>query len=283
MLPSRTVAPEKQYPPPAGTSRGQVPCLFRLLLCGACAFRLWGAKVTGHQAQIIRLLIRVRLRQQRDRRGPKVAQMRGRKSNTLSQLILNGGAVPAHPIPQKAQGLPIRRLRQRVGQENFQFFSFIWQLPHGRHSRRKYCPVYLPCPRILNRAKQRLPVPHARRQRLQRIHTHTGLAQAMQSDPGKTNGYPVCADDTNYVDEFTTAAMALAKVGDVSEPFQTQYGIHIVKYVSDITEGAVPLDEVKDTVSAEVLKTKQDDLYQTTLDQWITEANAKTYKDRLAD
>lgn len=110
-----------------------------------------------------------------------------------------------------------------------------------------------------------------------------GEDTGMQSDPGKTNGYPVCADDTNYVDEFTTAAMALAKVGDVSEPFQTQYGIHIVKYVSDITEGAVPLDEVKDTVSAEVLKTKQDDLYQTTLDQWITEANAKTYKDRLAD
>ena len=77
--------------------------------------------------------------------------------------------------------------------------------------------------------------------------------------------------------------MTLVKVGDVSEPFQTQYGIHIVKYVSDITEGAVPLDEVKDAVSADVLKTKQDDLYQTTLDQWIKDANAKTYKDRLAD
>lgn len=110
-----------------------------------------------------------------------------------------------------------------------------------------------------------------------------GEDTGMQNDPGKTNGYPVCAGDTNYVEEFTTAAMTLVKVGDVSEPFQTQFGIHIVKYVSDITEGAVPLDEVKDAVSADVLKTKQDDLYQTTLDQWIKEANAKTYKDRLAD
>ena len=85
------------------------------------------------------------------------------------------------------------------------------------------------------------------------------------------------------VAEFTEAAMALVKVGDVSEPFKTSYGIHIVKYVSDVTEGAVPLDTVKDTLSAELLTQKQDDLYNTTVEQWVTEANAKTYLDRMAD
>ena len=113
--------------------------------------------------------------------------------------------------------------------------------------------------------------------------TEYGEDTGMQSDPAKTNGYPVCAGDTNWVDAFTEAAMSLVKVGDVSAPFRTDYGIHIVKYVSDITEGAVPLSEVKDTLSASLLTTKQDDLYTTTVEQWVTEANAKIYKSRLAD
>jgi parvulin-like peptidyl-prolyl isomerase len=108
-----------------------------------------------------------------------------------------------------------------------------------------------------------------------------GEDTGMQSDPAKTDGYPVCAGDTNWVDAFTEAAMSLGKVGDVSAPFRTDYGIHIVKYISDITEGAVPLADVKDTISADLLSTKQDDLYDTTVSGWVTDANAKVYKDRL--
>ena len=59
-------------------------------------------------------------------------------------------------------------------------------------------------------------------------------------------------------------------------------GLNATK-LSDIAEGAVPLDEVKDTISADLLSTKQDDLYDTTVDGWVTDANAKVYKDRLAD
>jgi parvulin-like peptidyl-prolyl isomerase len=111
--------------------------------------------------------------------------------------------------------------------------------------------------------------------------TEYGEDTGMQSDPAKTDGYPVCAGDTNWVDAFTEAAMSLGKVGDVSAPFRTDYGIHIVKYISDITEGAVPLADVKDTISADLLSTKQDDLYDTTVSGWVTDANAKVYKDRL--
>ncbi len=111
--------------------------------------------------------------------------------------------------------------------------------------------------------------------------TEYGEDTGMQSEPAKSNGYPVCAGDTNYVDDFTTNAMSLVKIGDVSTPFRTEYGIHIVKYVSDITEGAVPLADVKDATKAELLSTKQDDLYTSTVKQWVTDANAKIYKDRL--
>ena len=110
-----------------------------------------------------------------------------------------------------------------------------------------------------------------------------GEDTGMQSEPGKTQGYLVCAGDSQWLEAFTTASMALAKVGDVSEPFRTDYGIHIVKYIDDVTEGAVPLSEIQDAVKAELLTTKQDDLYNTTVSQWEKDANAKIYKDRLAD
>lgn len=110
-----------------------------------------------------------------------------------------------------------------------------------------------------------------------------GEDTGMQSEPAKTDGYPVCEGDTNWVEEFTTASMALANVGDVSAPFRTSYGIHIVKYISGVAEGVVALDDVKDTISTDLLSTKQDDLYNTTVSQWVTDANAKVYKDRLTD
>lgn len=110
-----------------------------------------------------------------------------------------------------------------------------------------------------------------------------GEDTGMQSEPAKTDGYPVCEGDTNWVDEFTTASMALENIGDVSAPFRTDYGIHIVKYVSDIAEGAVALDAVKDTISSDLLSSKQDDLYNSTVDGWVTDANAKIYKSRLTD
>lgn len=111
--------------------------------------------------------------------------------------------------------------------------------------------------------------------------TEYGEDTGMQSEPAKTEGYLVCAGDTQYVTEFTDASMALANVGDISAAFRSQYGIHFVKYVSDVTEGAVPLADIKDQIGDTLLTTKKDDLYNNTVTQWVTDANAKIYKDRL--
>ena len=110
-----------------------------------------------------------------------------------------------------------------------------------------------------------------------------GEDPGMKSSPAMENGYPVCTGNTSWVAAFTEASMALAKIGDVSPAVRSDYGIHIIKYVSDATEGATPLDTVKDTISSELLTTKQDALYQETVAGWVKEANAKIYKDRLAD
>lgn len=110
-----------------------------------------------------------------------------------------------------------------------------------------------------------------------------GEDTGMQASPAKETGYPVCEGSTTWVAEFTEAAMALEKIGDVSPAVRTSYGIHILQYAGDAAEGAADYDGVKETVRADLLTQKQDALYNETVDRWVTEANAKIYKDRLAD
>ena len=106
----------------------------------------------------------------------------------------------------------------------------------------------------------------------------------MQSEPGKTNGYAVCTGYTPFMAEFVDAAMALANVGDVSEPVKNDtYGYHIIRYQSDIAEGDVALDEVRSVIEPEVLADKQDTTYDAAVEQWKSEAKIKTYIERLSN
>jgi len=108
-----------------------------------------------------------------------------------------------------------------------------------------------------------------------------GEDPGMQSSPQKETGYAVCEGFTPFDPAFTSAAMILKNVGDVSPAIHGQSGIHIIKYVSDIAEGAVALDKAKEAISSELLSTKQDDTYNTQIETWVQESGVKTYKDRM--
>lgn len=108
-----------------------------------------------------------------------------------------------------------------------------------------------------------------------------GEDSGMKSDPAKTTGYPVCADSTNWVTEFRDAAMALTAVGDVSEPVRSEYGVHIIKYVGDATEGPADYESVKESIHSSLLGTVRNELYSSRLSQWVQEADAKIHKDLL--
>lgn len=110
------------------------------------------------------------------------------------------------------------------------------------------------------------------------------LITEYNTDPGMTadgEGYLVCEASTNWVEEFKNAAMALANVGDVSEPVRSSYGIHIIQYAGDVAEGEIGLENVHDELQASLLSTKQSEAVSATLEQWIEEANAKIYADRM--
>ncbi len=110
------------------------------------------------------------------------------------------------------------------------------------------------------------------------------LIAEYNEDPGmngETAGYPVCATSIDWVTEFKDASMALTDVGDVSAPVRSEYGIHLIKYQSDIASGEIGLDNVREDLNAELLSTKASENIETALAQWVEEANAKINEKEL--
>ena len=85
-------------------------------------------------------------------------------------------------------------------------------------------------------------------------------------------GYAVCESMTDFDAAFVEAAMALEKVGDHSDKIRGVYGYYIIKYVSDDQEGPVDYDAVKDALHDALLSSKKNEVYNATVDQWISEA-----------
>lgn len=98
-----------------------------------------------------------------------------------------------------------------------------------------------------------------------------------------SRGYAVCADTNDMDPAFLTAAMALENVGDVSDKTAGMYGYYIIQYSSDVEEGAVPMDEVREALKDTVLAAKQETVYNETVAQWVEEADVKIDYDALAD
>ena len=104
-----------------------------------------------------------------------------------------------------------------------------------------------------------------------------GEDTGMQSEPVKTYGYIVGANTTRYATEFKDAAMALANVGDISEPIETTYGLHILKYESEIPEGAAALTEyLKTSISDELMSAKKEEALAAAEDEWKSAAKIET-------
>ena len=63
----------------------------------------------------------------------------------------------------------------------------------------------------------------------------------------------------------------------------SSYGYYIIRYDSDEAEGAVSLDDVKETISSALLSTKQNEAYNAAVDQWVEEAGIKVDMNALKD
>ena len=110
-----------------------------------------------------------------------------------------------------------------------------------------------------------------------------GTDPGMTVEPAKTNGYVLGASSTNYVEAFQEAALMLTTVGEVSQPVESEFGIHFIRYESDIPEGPVAYELVRDVLEPEVLAEMQNEAYYSVVDAWVAEAEVKIDRKSLAD
>ena len=101
-----------------------------------------------------------------------------------------------------------------------------------------------------------------------------GEDPGMKNEPTKTRGYYVSANSANWDKSFTAGAMALEKVGDVSEtPVVSASGVHIIRYESDVTAGAVALEDVKDALFDETLENMKSEHFTSEEEAWVAALN----------
>ena len=101
-----------------------------------------------------------------------------------------------------------------------------------------------------------------------------GTDPGMTVEPNKTNGYAVHKESILYDPVFTEGAMALEKVGDISEPVLGTYGVHILHYTRDIPAGAVEMtDEIRSTLSNELQEELEQAAVSAMVADWISQAD----------
>lgn len=108
-----------------------------------------------------------------------------------------------------------------------------------------------------------------------------GEDPGMTQEPSMSQGYAVAANSTYWDPAFTEGAMSIAEVGQISEPVRGQNGVHIIYYLSDITPGAVPFDDIADDVAESALEEKIAQVYDDQVSAWVEEAKPVYHLDRF--
>ena len=108
-----------------------------------------------------------------------------------------------------------------------------------------------------------------------------GADEGMRNERLREQGYYVSSESLLRPVEFIEAAMALENVGDYSEPVRTEEGVCILQYLGDVSEGEVPLADVRDALADEALDAARYDAYAKQVEAWLDEANPSYYPERM--
>ncbi len=108
-----------------------------------------------------------------------------------------------------------------------------------------------------------------------------GSDEGMKDEALRGRGYYVSEDSLLWPAEMIEAAMALEKAGDISGPIRLDGGVGLLQYVSDVPEGAVAYEDVKEALTQETLRSAKQEAYDAQLKAWIEAANVKYYPERM--
>ena len=89
-------------------------------------------------------------------------------------------------------------------------------------------------------------------------------------------------DSENWAGVFSRAVSALKKPGDITEPFVTELGIHIVLYQADFPSGVHELtEEERAALEASALEAKQMEILGDLLEEWREQYPVETHPELL--
>lgn len=94
-------------------------------------------------------------------------------------------------------------------------------------------------------------------------------------------GYPVAKGTDVYHEEFTQAAMALGKAGETSGLVASDEGYQIIEYTSELAQGSVDFESVKEIIRSNIQPKKQSDKWEAKIEQWKKDHKVVCYYDNL--
>ena len=101
-----------------------------------------------------------------------------------------------------------------------------------------------------------------------------GEDPGMQDENYLKNGYSVHPDSIAFDANFTQAAAALEKVGDVSDPVVSQFGIHILYYLRDVPAGQLEMsEEERAQLQSDIESERVSLAFSEYFDQWVENAD----------
>lgn len=98
---------------------------------------------------------------------------------------------------------------------------------------------------------------------------------------GSAEGEYMAAQSVAFGEEIRDAAMALEKIGDVSEILRCDAGLCILRYAGDVQSGAVAFEEIKEELRANYSEELKQSHYNSIVAQWVNDADAKYYPEKF--
>ena len=105
--------------------------------------------------------------------------------------------------------------------------------------------------------------------------------EELSQEPARSEGVAVAEGSMLYQDAFINGAVALQNIGDTSGMVYVDAGIYILRYVSDVPEGAVAFEDVRDMLAETGMEEIRMAEYNRVVEEWLEEADIKYYADRF--
>ncbi len=99
-----------------------------------------------------------------------------------------------------------------------------------------------------------------------------GTDDGMKNEEYLKNGYAVHPESVSYDADFVAGAFSekVNKVGDVSDPVVSAFGIHIIQYVKEIPGGPVEMtDAIRAEIEEYLASSKENTYYSETVSAWV--------------